>query len=207
MSDPVGTVRPGGGGSGWRVKVSDNPRRWVPADVMAGPNAPEYVIAWDCTPLPARHQPCGVTREEWSTTADGRRLRIVLAVELYPLHDRTLPVASGPMVRATDPQSSRWAARAVADPARLTADQILALWWHYVEENGAAGGLTDFELAECTNRLQTSLGKRRGELERAGLVEFTGNHRPSPSGSSARVYRITERGYNTAALSEPRGAA
>lgn len=55
-------------------------------------------------------------------------------------------------------------------------------------------GLTDFELAEIMGRQQTSVGKRRGELARAGLIVGTTQRRPSPSGSPAIVWRITPQG-------------
>lgn len=59
-------------------------------------------------------------------------------------------------------------------------------------------GLTDFELAEIMRRQQTSVGKRRGELARAGLIVGTTQRRPSPSGSPAIVWRITPEGLATA---------
>lgn len=56
------------------------------------------------------------------------------------------------------------------------------------------GGLTDFELASVMGRQQTSIGKRRGELVRAGLIIGTTERRPSPSGSAAIVWKITPEG-------------
>lgn len=55
-----------------------------------------------------------------------------------------------------------------------------------------AHGLTDFELAERIGSQQTSAGRRRLDLERAGLVEYAGTKRPAPSGAPARVWRIVE---------------
>lgn len=52
-----------------------------------------------------------------------------------------------------------------------------------------AAGLTDFQLADRVGIQQTSAGKRRLELERAGLVEGTGERRRTPSGATAMVWR------------------
>lgn len=64
-------------------------------------------------------------------------------------------------------------------------------------------GATDFELAELTGVAQTSIGKRRLELERAGIVCrrlvvwpatgcLTGDRRPAPSGALAAVWVLVE---------------
>ena len=55
-------------------------------------------------------------------------------------------------------------------------------------------GLTDFELAARCGIQQTSIGKRRGELVAAGMIERTEITRPSPTGSAARVWKITRKG-------------
>jgi uncharacterized protein YdaL len=55
-------------------------------------------------------------------------------------------------------------------------------------------GLTDFELAARSGLQQTSIGKRRGECMKAGLVEAAPATRPAPSGSLAQVWRITDAG-------------
>lgn len=60
-------------------------------------------------------------------------------------------------------------------------------------------GLTDFELAEKVGSQQTSAGKRRHELVTAGWAEFAWVHRASPSGSKARVWKVTEAGARKAA--------
>jgi hypothetical protein len=86
--------------------------------------------------------------------------------------------------RFTDPETSR---RAAADAARSAATHrtraLETLRAHH-------GGLTDFELAALLGVAQTSIGKRRGELRDAGLVEDSGVRRPAPSGSAAIVWRI-----------------
>lgn len=90
-----------------------------------------------------------------------------------------------PTARRTDPWTSHEAARRASKGAksnRMAA--LIALREH--------GPLTDFELAEITGVAQTSIGVRRGELVKAGLVEkVPGVRRPSPSGSPAQVWRAT----------------
>lgn len=89
--------------------------------------------------------------------------------------------------RDTDPETS-WEA-AFANLGAKAVDRRSALRSLY-----ATHSLTDFELGDEMNRVQSSAGKRRGELRDLGLAEWTGEHRPSPSGSPARVWRITPRG-------------
>jgi len=60
--------------------------------------------------------------------------------------------------------------------------------------NAGAAGLTDFELEIRTGRKQTSFGKRRGELRDAGLVEWSGETRPSDTGTLSKVWRATDLG-------------
>lgn len=73
---------------------------------------------------------------------------------------------------------------------RMSKGRLKALACHYLHPDG----LTDFELAARTDTAQTSIGKRRGELEKAGLIVATTTRRPSPSGAQATVYRITSQG-------------
>lgn len=93
-----------------------------------------------------------------------------------------------PRARLTDPDTSHDAAVLAAPRAskhRIKAARVLARF---------PEGLTDFELAEKTGVAQTSIGKRRFELGEAGYVEDAGLKRPAPSGSPAKVWRITEAG-------------
>lgn len=103
---------------------------------------------------------------------------------LRPLFDFETPTA-----RATDPQTSHEAAASVRP--RAGSSRALAL-----VALAAAGshGLSDFELAARTGVPQTSIGVRRKELQRVGLVETTDRRRPSPSGTPAIVWTITELG-------------
>ena len=93
--------------------------------------------------------------------------------------------------RATDDVTSVIAAERV----NVSHGRMLALRLHYSHPEG----LTDFELARLSGLAQTSIGKRRGDLMNpkyfpAPLIEKTGETRPAPSGSPARVYRITDAG-------------
>lgn len=90
-----------------------------------------------------------------------------------------------PSVRVHDPDTC-------VEPAeeRLSPGREMALRCHAEH----ASGLTDFELAEHTGKAQTSIGKRRKDLEVRGLVVATTERRPSPQGAPATVYRITEMG-------------
>jgi hypothetical protein len=89
-----------------------------------------------------------------------------------------------PNVRATDPETSRAAAEDNAPRAPRHRDLALKVL------RAHPSGLTDFELAVMTGISQTSIGKRRGELRDIGVVEDSGVRRPSPSGSSAIVWRV-----------------
>lgn len=86
--------------------------------------------------------------------------------------------------RASDPATAHQAAAAHPTTRATDRDRALAAL-------RAAGpdGLTDHELGDRIGRIQTSAGKRRHELMVAGLVEWTGTTRLSPSGSPARVWR------------------
>lgn len=93
-----------------------------------------------------------------------------------------------PSTRASDPETS-WRA-ADRHPVMRREDRVAVLIAHYRNPKG----LTDFELGDIVKRQQTSAGKRRGELRDNGLIEQTSERRPSPSGSSAIVWRITLEG-------------
>lgn len=101
-------------------------------------------------------------------------------------------VAYQPAARATDPDTSAKAAAGV-DGTRDRARALRAL--------AARGPMTDFELGDAIGRQQTSAGKRRHELGVLGLVEYAEEKRPSPSGAMARVWRLTDKGFNAAASS------
>jgi len=91
-------------------------------------------------------------------------------------------------VRPSDPETSHAAAHSCLN--MRTIDRMAVLRAH----SDHPKGLTDFELAALMRRQQTSVGKRRGELRDRGLIEATEVRRPSPSGSSAIVWKITSEG-------------
>ena len=97
-------------------------------------------------------------------------------------------IRRSPAARASDPDTSHLAAE--QNPRIRDNDRARVLAVHAQHPMG----LTDHELAEFVGRQQTSCGKRRGELMRAGLIEATGQRRAAPSGALCLVWRITPRG-------------
>jgi len=106
-----------------------------------------------------------------------------------------------PTARHTDPPTSHQAAEYAGVRASTNRGRAL------LELASAPQGLTDFELAERTGLQQTSIGVRRGELLKWGLVENTGLTRPAPSGAAAAVWRITVSGIAVATSLLRDGAA
>lgn len=90
-----------------------------------------------------------------------------------------------PVARATDPVTSWDAAR----DAKALSGRNRQMAYRALQDAGERG-LTDFELADITGVAQTSIGKRRKELQDAGYVVATDMTRPAPSGSAARVWRV-----------------
>lgn len=84
--------------------------------------------------------------------------------------------------RATDPETSHIAATNARRHTETDRELVLRLLRTH-------GPMTDFEIAARAGRAQTSLGVRRGDLVKLGLVEYAGFARPAPSGSPARVWR------------------
>ena len=104
----------------------------------------------------------------------------------------------GPTARATDPVTSHQAA-AAQTPARVNESHrlILALLrWE---------AMTDFDLARLASQhlqrkvLPTSLGVRRSELVKAGLVADSGVKGKSDTGSPAIKWCLTEAGMREVA--------
>lgn len=99
------------------------------------------------------------------------------------------------MVRSTDPDTSQGAAvialHHAADDRQRALDELAAVY---------PGGLTDFDLARLTNRKQTSIGKRRGELVAAGWAERaraddgTTLQGTSDTGAPCALWRLTDYG-------------
>lgn len=103
-----------------------------------------------------------------------------------------LVVPSQPMVRNGDPPTSRKAAEKAADPDRLSALQLRVLGnLYYARMHGRDGGLSD---REHPGIIQTTAGKRRLALQRAGLVENSGYETKNPNDSDVTVWRATDAG-------------
>ena len=93
-----------------------------------------------------------------------------------------------PSARQSDPATAHQAAERVAP--RAHSDELLVLTIHAQHPEG----LTDHELATIAKRLYTSLGVRRKALVRKGLIVDSGLKRPTPTGSDAIVWKVTEAG-------------
>jgi hypothetical protein len=97
-------------------------------------------------------------------------------------------------VRPSDPETSRVAADARPFGVSERHRQLVL---HHLERAGRMG-LTDFDLEARTGIKQTSIGKRRGDLTRRGLVEpkIGGDGlpvwRPAPSGCPAQVWVLAQ---------------
>lgn len=93
-----------------------------------------------------------------------------------------------PTARSTDPSTAHQAAKRAAP--RAHTDELLVLKIHAEHPDG----LTDHEMAALAKRLYTSLGVRRKALVNKGLIVDSGMKRPTPTGSDAIVWRITDAG-------------
>lgn len=102
-----------------------------------------------------------------------------------------------PAARRTDPETSHMA----ADDAKLTASRGRKLALCALLRFGP---MTDFELADRTGLQQNSIGKRRLDCQRVGLVRkcLGMNDEPirraTPTGSSAQVWELTPAGVDKA---------
>lgn len=95
-----------------------------------------------------------------------------------------------PTARRTDPPTAHDAARFAAPRAGTNRYKALAA----LTDAGPVG-LTDFELADRTGIAQTSIGVRRGELTKVGMVVALGDTtRLAPSGTPAQVWVLAEYG-------------
>ena len=151
-------------------------------------------------------------RYEWSPSPlmqQGPDVRMVDINGMSVTVPRTKLVAAPPDSRNNDPGTSH-AAAAQQQGTKVEGDRRLVLRMFAMH-----GLLNDFELAhkatewsraearrvgatEYRPYYQTSLGKRRLELVRMGLVEDTGFTSPSDSGSESTVWTITPAGKKEA---------
>lgn len=110
-----------------------------------------------------------------------------------------LPVAAGPVARASDPWTSHAAGRQAADPKNLTDAQGCVL------SALASNRRTDHEVAAVKRMHGGTAAKRRLDLQRAGLVRpvvVDGETltRPTPHGRRAIVWEATEAGLEALGL-------
>lgn len=88
------------------------------------------------------------------------------------------------LVRATDPDTSRTAAK---NATRRGPSQRKRIW----EALQRLGGATDYELAQATGILRSSAAKRRQELQELGHVIATNQRRATDTGTLAIVWRCS----------------
>jgi len=74
------------------------------------------------------------------------------------------------------------------------APRVAGMRRKVLEAYGVHGEATVLELAALTGLDRYSVNPRVSELRRMGLVESTGERRANPSGQSAAVQRLTEKG-------------
>lgn len=92
------------------------------------------------------------------------------------------PTPAVRLARRNDLETSRLAAEAAS---RRSPSQRSLIWQTLLK----LGEATDYELAEHLNILRTSAAKRRQELCDLGLVEDTGQTRPTDTGTLAVIWR------------------
>jgi len=112
-----------------------------------------------------------------------------LTMNLFPDEEPDYPP---PSARTTDPETSHLAA--------IDARKSWGPGHHLVLQSLYFADMTDYELADATGRQQNSIGKRRGECMKMGLVaakiDDNGKKlkRPAPSGSMSIVWCLTQEG-------------
>ena len=95
-----------------------------------------------------------------------------------------LPLFSQPVARNSDPETSWQAADRVADKAPTDRLKVLAA----LKEHGKG---SDFDLEQWTGVIATSIGVRRGELVKAGLVVDSGERGVNGRGSKVILWRLS----------------
>lgn len=104
-----------------------------------------------------------------------------------------IPYGAAPVARSTDPATSHEAAASITDLRKKQADV-----WHMLHTLGA---MTDEQLVDAfasdwaSHMAQSPSGvrTRRNELARMGLVQDTGDLRPTRGGRRAKVWRAVVR--------------
>lgn len=103
--------------------------------------------------------------------------------------DESVNSTLAPPVRHDAPETSRLAARSVASRSAQQRAAVLA-----AITDAGAHGMTDAELEVTIGLRPQSLGPRRGELAKLGLIEWSGMRRDTPRGCPARVWIVTRGG-------------
>ncbi len=80
------------------------------------------------------------------------------------------------------------------EAAAFIAPHVTGMRRKVLEAYADAGEATALEMVERTGMGRWSLQPRVSELRRMGMLESTGQRRRNPSGQSAAVQRITQRG-------------
>ena len=111
-----------------------------------------------------------------------------------PEPSRPQPILfSYPLARNSDPSTSFEAAKDASFKASAHRIKALQALFDF-------GPMTDFELANATGIQQTSIGKRRKDCQDTGFVNVLTDKdgakvkRPTPSGSNALVWKLTQAG-------------
>lgn len=140
--------------------------------------------------------PATIVAAATSPASRGSALRKAAAVAiavpgpstLFDMPEPTAPADLRPAARFTDPATSHAAAASITESRQH--DRYLAVLGLLAER----GRLSDFDLARLTGVKQTSIGKRRGELEAIGLVVRVDSGGVSDTGSPCLRFAITDAG-------------
>lgn len=107
------------------------------------------------------------------------------------MNQSELPFAAHKLARASDPETSKAAARQCKELRGEHHRAILEQMRKPIFGSGVTSDWTCDELAAYIGTLdRVQIGKRMHELERAGLVRKTGETRPTASGRAACCYEV-----------------
>ena len=88
-----------------------------------------------------------------------------------------------PVARKTDPETAHAAARSVTEKAPADRQKVIQA----LTEHGKG---SDFDLEKWTGVIATSIGVRRGELVKMGVVEDSGERGTNDRGSKVILWRL-----------------
>lgn len=109
--------------------------------------------------------------------------------------DDEAPLPTDARARTDDPDTSQEAAASIT-PEKLRESQlrVLRVFLCFGSAGGIDEDVLDFFATVGVRVTRSGTQTRRCELQRAGLVEYTGEKRRKKTGRRARVHRITEKG-------------